>query len=197
MNQIACEGDRDIVGASFTLSAMSDDYVNIILNAINETDTSKVWLHTDDVTTTIRGKIAHVFDITQAIFLHASQTGEHISFQSTYSIGCPGDSDADVFMAEDDTRQNEEKVKDVKQYVAAKFSLYPLTQGHYMDTIYGQIEAMKEFVDVKHAHYSTYLSGDTLSVFRGLESAFRATVASGSSHTVMTVSLSSNSPSHK
>src|SRR5699024_8201594 len=113
MNKIACEVDRDIVGASFTLSAMSDDYVNIILNAINETDTSKVWLHTDDVTTTIRGKIAHVFDITQAIFLHASQTGEHISFQSTYSIGCPGDSDADVFMAVDDTRQNEEKVKDV------------------------------------------------------------------------------------
>src|SRR5690625_3177284 len=98
MDNLVCEGNHKIVGASFTLSAMSDNYVDIILGAINEVDHSKVWLKTDDVTTTIRGRMEHIFDITKAIFLHATETGEHISFQATYSIGCPCDSDADVFM---------------------------------------------------------------------------------------------------
>lgn len=175
---------------------MSGNFIEIIQNAIKEADTSKVWMETDEVTTTIRGKLAHVFDVTTAIFLHAAATGEHVSYQATYSIGCPGDSTGDTYMTEDDKLMNIATVKSIKQPIVAKFSLYPLGGGSYMDVIYSQIEAMKEHVKVTPAHYSTRLHGEAIDVFSGLEKAFDATVKGGSSHTVMTVTVSANSPSN-
>ncbi|MUV38836.1 putative HMP/thiamine-binding protein YkoF [Lentibacillus sp. JNUCC-1] len=190
-------GVSNIVGASFSIHPMSDDFVDIIMGALKEVDTSKVWLETDDVSTTVRGKSVHIFDVTKALFMHAAKTGKHVAFQATYSVGCPGDSEGDVYLEVDEVPLNEEKVRDWKQYVAAKFSLYPLGGGNYMDAIYQQIEAMKEYVTVSHAHYATKLEGDASQVFAGLENVFNATVEGGSSHTVMTVSISANSPSHK
>lgn len=190
-------GTNKIAGVSFSVYPMSDQFVDIILGAIKEVDTSKVWIKTDDVTTTIRGKIEHIFDVSKAIFLHAATTGKHVGYQATYSLGCPGDSAGDVFMAEDQILMNAKQTNSIKQAVAAKFSLYPLGGGHYMDVIYEQIEAMKEHVDVSPSHYSTRLDGEAVDVFNGLEKVFRATVDSGSSHTVMTVSISANSPSHQ
>lgn len=196
MNCQACSNSK-IAGASFTISPMSNDFVNIILGSLEKVDTSKVWMKTDDVTTTVRGKLVHVFDVTKAIFMVAAKTGEHVSFQATYSLGCPGDSEGDAYMTEDDDPANKSLTQDVRQYVASKFSLYPLGGGNYMDIIYDQIEEMKKFVDVTHAHYSTRLDGDIKDIFTGLESVFRATVDGGSNHTVMTVSISANSPSHQ
>lgn len=186
-----------IAGCSFSIHPMSDNFIEVITGALEKVDTSKVWMETDDVTTTVRGKLPHVFDVTKAIFTHAAKTDEHVAFEGTYSLGCPGDSAGDVYMAEDDVTVNHIQVKDIKQSVAAKFSLYPLGGGNYMDVIWEQIEAMKEHVDVSHAHYATRLDGESIKIFDGLEQVFNATVDGGSSHTVMTVSVSANSPSHK
>lgn len=194
MNQ-SC-GTSDIAGVSFSVYPMSDQFVDIILAALKEVDTSKVWLKTDDVTTTVRGNIGHVFDVSKAIFLHAATTGKHVGYQATYSLGCPGDSAGDVFLAEDEILMNVEHTKSIKQHIAAKFSLYPLGGGNYMDIIYEQIEAMKEHVEVSPSHYSTRLQGEAIAIFDGLEKVFQATVEGGSNHTVMTVSISANSPSH-
>ena len=189
-------GNQQIAGASFSLYPMSDDFVDVIQNSLSETDTSKVWMQTDDVTTTVRGKMVHVFDVTKAIMIHAAETGKHVAFQATYSLGCPGDSEGDVYLSEDDNIANLGVSESDNQYAAAKFSLYPLGGGDYMDIIYEQIDAMKKYVSVKPAHYSTKLEGDIVDIFNGLEKVFQATVNSGSSHTVMTVSVSANSPSH-
>ncbi|UJL46879.1 thiamine-binding protein [Virgibacillus sp. NKC19-16] len=189
--------DSNIAGVSFSIHPMSDNFINIITEALNEVDTSKVWMKTDDVTTTVRGKLPHVFDVTKAIFIHAAKTGEHVAFQATYSLGCPGDSSGNAYMAEDKEPLNSAQIKDIKQPVAAKFSLYPLGGGNYMDTIYEQIEAMKKHVTVSPAHYSTRLDGESVAIFNGLEHVFQATVNASSSHTVMTVSISANSPSQK
>ena len=187
----------DIAGASFSIHPMSDQFIEIIKGALKEVDTSKVHLKTDDVTTTVRGQLVHVFDVTKATFLHAAKTGEHVAFQATYSLGCPGDSEGEAYMATDETPLNFGHVKNIKQPVASKFSLYPLGGGNYMDVIYEQIEAMKKHVTVSPAHYSTRLDGEAVAIFDGLEQTFQATVEGGSSHTVMTVSISANSPSHK
>src|SRR5699024_521117 len=69
-----CSGSR-IAGCSFSIHPMSDNFIEIITNALEKVDTSKVWMQTDDVTTTVRGKMVHVFDVTKAIFLHAAKTG--------------------------------------------------------------------------------------------------------------------------
>lgn len=195
VNQVC--GSSNITGASFSIHPMCDQFIDIITDALSEIDTSKVYMKTDDVTTTVRGKLVHVFDVTKAIFMHVAATSEHVAFQATYSLGCPGDSAGDVLMAEDDEPINAKSVDTFQQAVAAKFSLYPLGGGNYMDTIYEQIDAMKQYVDVSPAHYSTRLHGEAITIFNGLEKVFQATVERGSSHTVMTVSISANSPSHQ
>lgn len=186
-----------IAGASFSLHPMSDDFVEVIKETLQEVDTTNVWMETDDVTTTARGKLTHVFDVTKAIFVHASRTGKHVAFQVTYSFGCPGDSKGDAYLASDDTPVNLKKVEQDNLYAAAKFSLYPLGGEHYMDTIYEQIDRMKKYVTVTPVHYSTKLEGGLIDIFNGLEKVFHSVVDSGASHTVMTVAISANSPTHE
>ncbi|AXI08895.1 thiamine-binding protein [Oceanobacillus zhaokaii] len=188
---------RDVAGASFSIHPMSDRFIEIIKSALNEVDTRKVHMNTDDVSTTVRGNLIQVFDVTKAMFLHAAKTGEHVAFQATYSLGCPGDSKAEAYIANDQIPLNAELVNGINQYIAAKFALYPLGDGNYMDVIHKQIEAIRKYVTVSAANYSTRLDGDALAIFEGLEQVFKAVVKSGSSHTVMTVSISANSPSHE
>ncbi len=191
-------GSSRIAGCSFSVHPMSDQFVSYIKGSLQEVDTSNVWMKTDDVTTTVRGRMEHVFDVTKAILLHIAKTDVHVAFQGTFSIGCPGDSSGDVYMEENTERLNVHESISIQQYSAAKFSLYPMGGGDYMDTIYTQIEAMKEKgVTVSPVHYSTRLEGDTNAIFTGLEDVFRETENSGSSHTVMTVTISANSPTHK
>ncbi|MCP3032059.1 Ykof family thiamine-binding protein [Halobacillus sp. A1] len=191
-------GNLRTAGCSFSVHPMSDQFIEHILESLKHVDTSKVWMETDDVTTTVRGRIEHVFDVTKAILLTIADRGVHVAFQGTYSIGCPGDSSGDAFMTESRERMNELNSISIDQKIAAKFSLYPMGGGDYMDTIYSQIERMEaNGVDVSRAHYSTRLDGDTHSIFAGLEDVFRETEKSGSSHTVMTVTVSANSPSNK
>ncbi|MFP7479319.1 YkoF family thiamine/hydroxymethylpyrimidine-binding protein [Terribacillus saccharophilus] len=191
-------GTSRIAGCSFSVYPMADRFKEIILDALKTVDTSKVWIETDDVTTLVRGRIPHVFDVTSAIFLAAAKDGDHVVFNGTYSIGCPGDSTGDVYMAEDETKLNLPNVKDTPLETASKFSLYPLGGGNYMDTIYSQIENMRSRgITVSKSHYSTRLDGNSIDVFDGLEHVFTETEASGSSHTVMTVTMSANSPSAK
>lgn len=194
---IICNQIR-IAGCDFALYPMTDQFVNVIMKALEAVDTSKVWVKTTDVGTCVRGKIAHVFDVTKALFLHAAQTGHHVVFSGTYSIGCPGDYAGEVFLAEDNMRLNETKSSKIQQNVAGKFSLYPLGGDNYMDIIYSQIEAMKqEGIHVSSIHYATRLDGEGKDVFNGLEQVFTNMEKSNSSHTVMTVTISANSPSKK
>src|SRR5690625_4740236 len=116
-------GSSKIAGVSFSINPMSDDFVKIITDALDNVDTSKVWVKTDKVSTTIRGKLTHIFDVSKAMFLHAAKTGVHVAFQATYSFGCPGDSEGDVYMAEDDVLMNKNTTQSIKQPIAAKFSL--------------------------------------------------------------------------
>lgn len=197
MGNFVCLSNR-IAGCRFSIHPMRDDFITIITTALKDVDTSKVWMQTDDVSTLERGRIAHIFDVTKALYLHAAKTGAHVAFEATYSVGCPGDTAGDVFMAEDDVVLNKATVDSIKQEAATKFALYPLGGGQYMDQIYAQIEAMKDHgVEVSGTHYATRLDGEAVNIFNGLEKVFIDMEESGSSHTVMTVSMSANSPSTK
>ncbi|RKQ30780.1 YkoF family thiamine/hydroxymethylpyrimidine-binding protein [Oceanobacillus halophilus] len=190
-------GTSRISGCQFTLYPMSDKFVDIILSALNEVDTSKVWKQTDDVSTCIRGKMVHIFDVTKAIFLHAAKTGEHIAMSGTFSIGCPGDSDADVYMDKTDTPINESNVKEINQEAGCKFSLYPLGREDYMNAIYEQIDLSKHRnVQVSSTHYATRLDGDVHDIFQALYQSFDS-VQEQVSHVTMTFSISANSPSNR
>lgn len=185
-----------IAGCSFSIYPMCDQFVDLILSSLEKVDTSKVWMNTDEVSTIVRGRIPHIFDVSRAIYLQAAKTGEHVVFSGTFSVGCPGDTEGHTYMAEDDIRMNAEISDEIKQDVVAKFALYPMGGGDYMDVIYKQIEEMKEHgVEVSLTHYETKLAGPAQNVFKGLENAFAKTDEAGSSHTVMTATIAANSPS--
>ncbi|MET3696208.1 YKOF-related protein [Bacillus oleivorans] len=196
-NPQAC-GTSRIAGCRFSLYPMADNFVEVILTALKEVDTSKVWKQTDDVSTCIRGRISQIFDVTKAFFLHAAKTGKHVVMSGTYSIGCPGDSEGDVFLVENDERLNAETAAAIAQQAACQFALYPMGAGNYMDVIYGEVQKIKDQgVNVTSIHYATRLDGDAHAIFTGLENCFSNVEKSGVSHVVMTFTISANSPSAK
>lgn len=190
--------NRQIILANFSLHPMSDNFVEIIENALQETDTSKVWMETDDVSTTVQGKLIHVFNVTMSICLHAAKTGKHVAFQATYTTACPGNikSNSSKLLEVDDIPRNKISGEASNLYTAAKFAIYPLGDGDYIDFISKQIELMKQFVTVTPSYSTTKLSGSLIDVFKGLENVFHA-MYKEPSHTVMTVNMSLNSPSHE
>jgi uncharacterized protein YqgV (UPF0045/DUF77 family) len=176
---------------------MSDRFVEIITNAMEETDTKKVWKETDDVSTVVRGRSQHVFDVTKAIFLHAAKTGEHVAMNGTFAIGCPGDSEANVYLDESERLANEDHVQEISQEAGCKFALYPMGEEKYMDVIYEQIDFSKaEDVKVTPTHFATRLDGDVHAIFKTLEKAFQQ-VGEKVNHVTLTFSISANSPSNR
>ncbi|WP_017547788.1 YkoF family thiamine/hydroxymethylpyrimidine-binding protein [Salinicoccus carnicancri] len=181
-------------GAQFTLFPMSGNFVDIILGALDATDTRNVEIETDSVSTEIRGSIDSIFDVIQSIFLHAAGTGEHVALSGTAAIGCPGGS-----LAETDARQggklNREMPAQVGQKAGAKFSIYPLGDTDYMKKIESQIDLSAEpAIDVKPALGATRLDGEAGDIFRIIEKSF-SNVSENVGHTAMAFTISANSPS--
>ncbi|RSD26140.1 YkoF family thiamine/hydroxymethylpyrimidine-binding protein [Mesobacillus subterraneus] len=197
MKENVC-GTSEITGARFSLYPMSDRFVDIILSALKEVDTKKVWMETDDVSTCVRGRSEHVFDVVKAIFLTSAAGGEHVVLNATFSNGCPGDTAGDTYMAEDSLRINERLSNSIKQEVAVQFALYPLGIPGYMDVIMDQVKTVdQQGVFSGGVHYASRLDGDGNKVFSALENAFEGARNSDSTHIVMTVTMSANSPSRK
>ena len=79
--------------------------------------------------------------------------------------------------------------------MACQFSVYPLGEPDYMEVIYDVIAQTKAHRAYSGSqHFCTRLEGPIDAVFEALASAF--SLASGAAaHTVMTATLSVNSPS--
>ncbi|OMF83116.1 YkoF family thiamine/hydroxymethylpyrimidine-binding protein [Paenibacillus glucanolyticus] len=197
MSERTC-GTSRIVGCRFSVFPMTDRFVEVIMDALKSANTGKVWIQTDDVSTCIRGRAEHVFDVTRAIFAYAAASGVHTVFNGTYSIGCPGDTEADVYMSEDSERLNREIGKNADIDTACQFALYPLGTDHYMDVIYKEVHRAKEKgTFAGSVHYASRLDGFISKVFESLEDAFLHAIQSDSSHLVMTAVVSAHSPSAK
>ncbi|PWW27832.1 YKOF-related protein [Cytobacillus oceanisediminis] len=191
-------GTSEITGCRFSIYPMTDRFVDVILSALKEVDTSKVWMETDDVSTCVRGRSIHVFDVVKAIYLEAAKHGDHVVFNGTFSNGCPGDTAGDAYLAENEERANEEKTAEILQEVAVQFALYPMGIPSYMDVIMDQVKLAKsQGTFTKGVHYASRLDGDAHAVFKTLEDAFEECKNSDSTHIVMTVNMSANSPSKK
>lgn len=187
-------GISPIVGFRFSLYPMADDFVSVIKGALEKTDTSNVWMHTDDVSTVIRGKQIHVFNVAKAIALHAAKTGKHIALSGTFSAGCPGDTAGDVYLEKSEKIANTDATK---QYVSSQFALYPMNNPAYMEIIYREVDRAKEQgVFNESMHYASGIHGDIHDVFAFYEEAFSNARSEEHKHLVMTVSMSINSPSH-
>lgn len=183
-----------ITGCRFSLSPMTDSFVEIILDAVKKTRTEKVWQETGKLSTIYRGRQIHVEDALKGCFINAYREGVHMTLEATYSKGCPGDIKGDSFMAADDELLNEPEIKDVHFPVAAKISLYPMGIPDYMKYI---AEVVNHAIDLgiyeKSAHYCTVLSCDVQQLFDYIHYV-NSYCTEKLSHYIFEVTISVNSP---
>ena len=100
---------RDITECRFTVSAMSGNFIPMILDAIKNVDTKKVWSVTGALSTIYRGKRIHVMDCLKACFSQLNDGATHIIMEATVSKD--RDADDDSFPAQDDVPLNNVREK--------------------------------------------------------------------------------------
>ena len=190
--QRGCGTAKDITGCRFTLSSMSDNFVPMILGAIKNVDTKKVWSSTDVLSTVYRGKRIHVMDCLKACYAQINDGKTHVALEATVSRGCPGDTDDDCCLAVDDAVLNGAQ----KKFNAlCKISFYPMGIADYMDQIARIVQiAMDRGLFLESSHYATILKGDVNDLFDYFDAAL-AYAEQNISHYVLQITLSVNSPS--
>lgn len=190
----ATAASRAITGCRFSLSAMTDRFIDVILGAVGKVDTGKVWQMTDKLSTVYRGRQIHVEDAVKACFIYAYDENVHMTMEATYSKGCPGDTDADSFMAQDDVPLNEDKICDVHFPVVCKISLYPMGVPNYMEHIAKIVNHAIDLGIYDHStHYCTVLSCDVQELFDYIHYV-NETCGAALSHYIFEVTISVNSP---
>ena len=160
-----------ISGCRFTLYPMTDDFIRIILGALEETDTSAVWSETDALSTVYRGKLPYVADAVKALFVNAYREGVHMALEGQFSKGCPGDVAGDSKLDREGEAPNAEKLKGKHFHVHCKLALYPMGDADYIDEI-ARVWYMAEDAGLSPTtiHYATRIEGDVQAVFDYLES---------------------------
>lgn len=197
-------------GAQVSLYSMSDDFVGVILKAIEalEPYRSCFRIETDDVSTLIVGPPEQLFPAMRELFVAAAGSGRHCVLSATISRGCPGEPDDPIRTPVVGSRLGlplQERISQAReavaraahsgQAVAAQFSLYPLGVDHHMDEIYGCIEFLKTSkVFDRPKNFCTKLRGDAGPVFATLAEAFLR-FGPPDGHVALDLTVSANSPS--
>ena len=68
-------------GTRFSLYPMADGFIDIILGALERTDTSAVYSATDAISTVYRGPLDSVIDALRGLFINAYEDGVHMAVE--------------------------------------------------------------------------------------------------------------------
>ena len=187
----------DISGCRFSLYPMTDNFVSVILGALEKTDTSAVWSQSDALSTVYRGKLPYVADAVRALFINAWQPEVHMALEGQFSKGCPGDTDGDSLLDREGEAPNRAKTQDRHFPVLCKLALYPMGTGDYIDEIAKMWRmAEAEGLNPKTIHYATRIEGDVQKVFDYLEEVCRL-MEQSVPHYILHFTLSVNSPTNE
>ena len=187
----------DISGCRFSLYPMTDNFVSVILGALEKIDTSAVWSQSDALSTVYRGKLPYVADAVRALFINAWQPEVHMALEGQFSKGCPGDTDGDSLLDREGEAPNRAKIHDRHFPVLCKLALYPMGTGDYIDEI-AKVWRMAEAegLNPKTIHYATRIEGDVQKVFDYLEEVCRL-MEQSVPHYILHFTLSVNSPTNE
>ncbi|MCL2522616.1 MAG: Ykof family thiamine-binding protein [Erysipelotrichales bacterium] len=178
------------MGCRFSLSVMSDDYVNLIINALKKINTENVWSKTDALSTTYRGKRTHVIETLRTCFVNINDFKTHITMEATFSKGCPKDTFTVDKLIKDDLLNCPHKSFNV----LAKIAFYPLGIADYMKHIEFALELAKKHEVFKEvSHYATELFGDVNKLFNYLNNLL-CYAEENIEHFALQVTMSVNSP---
>ena len=196
-------------GAQISLYPMTDDFVGVILKAIEALASYRpnFRIETDDISTLIVGPPEQLFPAMRDLFIATAASGKHCVLSAAVSRGCPGEPDdpictpirGDVPGATLDERIGSALATVAAagitgQQVAAQFSFYPLGSDHHMDEIYGCINFLKESgLFDRSKNFCTKLRGDAGPVFATLAEAFLR-FGAPEGHVALDLTVSANSP---
>lgn len=202
-------------GAQFSIHAMSDDYVDVILGGVRALGSpDDLRLETDDISTLVVGTPQRVFEAMQTAYAESCRLGGHVVLQAHISRGCPGEPDEPLCTPRSGDGSEEtstagagttataavadpRSVDPVGIPVAAQFSLYPLASDRYMEVIAAEIEQMKESGVFEHSkHFCTKLRGDLAAVLAAVHGSFER-AAEHAGHVVIQLTVSKGSPSEE
>lgn len=197
-------------GAQVSLYPMSDDFTDIILNAIASLDPwrDRLRIDTDHLSTLMVGPPDVLFPALRDLFCASAGSGVHTTMHVTLSRGCPGEPDDPLCVPSTLHEPDQALAARVsaamaavaaapvmEQDTAAQLSFYPLGVDHHMDEIYGCIDFLKRAGTFDRSkHFCTALRADAGPVFETLHQAFTR-FGSDIGHIAMDVTLSANSPS--
>ena len=188
--------DLPIAGCRFTLYPMTDRFIDIILGALEKTDTSYVWSETDALSTVYRGRLMYVADAVKALFINAYTDGVHMALEGQYSKGCPGDISGDSMLDKDGEAPNVKTYEGKHFPVKCKLALYPMGTGNYVDDIAKVwYMAQDKGLNPTTIHYATRIEGDVQDVFDFLQKVCDLMEASESvHHYIVHFTMNCNSP---
>ena len=185
-----------ISGCRFTLYPMTDKFIDIILGALEKTDTQAVWSETDALSTVYRGKLPYVADAVKALFINAYQEGVHMAIEGQFSKGCPGDISGDSKLEWEGEAPNKKSLEGKHFPVHCKLALYPMGDAEYIDEI-AKVWYMAQDAGLNPTtiHYATRIDGDVQACFDYLESVCELMEKSEKvSHYILHFTMNCNSP---
>lgn len=189
------------IGARLSLHPMTDDFVPVILGALQAAARPDVEVVTDDVSTFIRGAEHDVVAYLLAAISAAAQSGAHVVAHVHLSRGCPGE----VACAVDDAILRRPvtlaPLPPSHHAASAHWALYPLDdgdddrRGDHMAGILAAIEHARSLgVVTGSEHFVTRLDGDLADVLGAVAQGWLL-VGQRVRHVVSHATISLGSPS--
>jgi hypothetical protein len=190
------------VGARITLAAMSDDYVSIVLGALEAADSTGLETQTGAVSTFVSGAESDLVRYLVQLVGAAGRSGAHVSATIHFSRGCPGEVVCELPGGAGPLAAEIPDVAATGVTAVAEWALYPLEDGvrpgvepHHMRDIYAAIDYARELGTFEASeHFVTRLSGDVADVIRTVAAGW-ILVGRTVQHVTSHVTLSINSPS--
>lgn len=153
-------------GCRFSLYPMCDDFISIILGALEKTDTSAVYSFTDRVSTVYQGGTDSVVDAVKGLFVNAFTDGVHMCLEGVFS----NREKAEKVPLPTGHCPNLMKVKDVHFPAKGKVSLY--CPGG--EKILSDVCAACKDVSFAAGPYAVRMDGDIQRIFSFMEGVISA-----------------------
>ena len=154
----------DIIGCQYQISVLRDEFVPMILAALGNVNTEKVWAKTAKTSTVYRGKTIHVLDCVKACFSHIyDDTSPYITMTATFFKNSHDDISKDCVIAEDDILLNDTQ----KSFnVLGRMSLFPLGVSNYEEheAILAKLAELRN-IRVEKGFYANDYEGDVQDMF--------------------------------
>lgn len=144
-------------GCRFSLYPMTDNFIGIILGALEKTDTSAVYSFTDAISTVYRGSGESVLDAVSGLFVNAYTPNVHMAIEGVFSneeetpSACGG-------------RPNRAATKERHFNVKCKLSLYGSERAK---EIFAKTE--KFGLESRNISYGVRFGGDVQNMFKFIE----------------------------